>query len=92
MNSSRQPEAPVVTSHLRVGENGLGFYHYKIIQKVFISNDLDGTEDDVLLDEQHVKSDSDEEGNEIYDDMMTHKQIQQMFIQDSDDDEFLGFE
>ena len=24
--------------------------------------------------------------------MMTHEQIQQMFIEDSDDDEFLGFE
>ena len=30
--------------------------------------------------------------NEIYNDMLTHEQIQQMFNEDSDDDEFLGFE
>ena len=36
-------------------------------------------------------TDSDEEG-EIYDDMMTREQITQMFNEDSDDDEFLGFE
>ena len=35
-----------------------------------ISNDLDGTEDDVLWDERHDKSDtdSDEKGNNMYDD------------------------
>jgi len=44
--------------------------------------------------EQYDKSntDSNEEGNDVYDDMMTHKQIQQMFIEENDDDEFLGFE
>jgi len=44
--------------------------------------------------EQHDKSDtdSDKEGDDMYDDMMIHEQIQQMFIEDSDDDEFLGFE
>ena len=36
-------------------------------------------------------TDSDEEG-EMYDDMMTREQITQMFNEDSDDDEFLGFE
>jgi hypothetical protein len=36
-------------------------------------------------------TDSDEEG-EIYDDMMTREQITQMFNEDSDDDEYLGFE
>jgi len=43
--------------------------------------------------EQHDNSDidTDEEGDEMYDDMMTHEQIQQMFNEDSDDDEFLGF-
>ena len=39
-------------------------------------------EDDVLCDE----------GDDMYDDMMTHEQIQQMFSEESDDDEFLGFE
>jgi len=42
-----------------------------------------------LWDEQHDKSgtDSDEEGDDMYDDMMTHEQIQHMFNEDSDDDE-----
>ena len=35
--------------------------------------------------------DVDEEGK-MYEDMMTHDQITQMFNEDSDDDEFLGFE
>jgi len=44
--------------------------------------------------EKYDKSDtdSDEEGDEIYDDMMTHEQIQQMFSEESDNDECLGFE
>jgi len=40
--------------------------------------------------EQYDKSD--EEGDNMYDEMMTHEQIQQMFSEESDDDEFLGFE
>jgi len=42
----------------------------------------------------HDKSDtdSDEEGINMYNAMMTHQHIQQMFNEDSDDDEFLGFE
>jgi len=46
--------------------------------------------EDILWDEQHDKSD--EEGEVMYDDMMTHEQIQQMFNEDGDDDEFVGFE
>ena len=50
-------------------------------------------EDDVLWDEQHDKSDTDSnKGNKMYEDMMTHEQIQQMFSEESDDDEFCGFE
>ena len=54
-------------------------------------SDLDGTEDDVLWAEQHDKSntDSDKEGNDIYDDMMTHEQI---FSEESDNDQFWGFD
>ena len=58
------------------------FYHHEIT--VTINNDLDGKEHDVLWAEQYDKSD-------MYDDMMTHEQIQQMFSEESDDDEFLGF-
>jgi len=65
-------------------------YTTKSFKKCSISNDLDGTEDDVLWTEQHDKSDTDEEGDNMYDDM-TQEQIQQMFSKESDDD-FLGFE
>ena len=61
-------------------------------KKCSISNDLDGTEDDELWDEHHNKSDTDKETDKMYDDMLTHEQIQQMFNEDSDDDEYLGFE
>ena len=42
----------------------------KSFKKCSISNDLDGTEDDVLWDGQHDRSDTDsnEEGGKMYDD------------------------
>ena len=56
-----------------------------------ISNDLDVTEDDILCDEQHDKSDT-TPMNKVMTCMMMHEQIRQMFNEDSDDYEFLGFE
>jgi len=47
----------------------------KSFKKCFISNYLDGTED-VLWVEQHNKSDSDEEGDNMYD------EIQQIFSEE----------
>ena len=46
----------------------------------------------LLWAEQHDKSDtdSDKEGDKMYDDMMTHEQIQQMFNEESDDEAFLN--
>ena len=48
----------------------------------------------MLWAEQYDKSDtdSDEEGDNTYNDMMTQEQIQQVFSEESDDDEFFGFE
>ena len=43
----------------------------KSFKKCSISNDLDGTEDDILWNEQHNKSDTDKEGDEMYDDTQT---------------------
>jgi len=86
-HSSRQAEAAViVTYHHIVGENGLGLNRP-------ISNDLDGMEYNVLWAEQYDKSDTDskEEGENVYDEMVTHEQLQQMFSGESDDDEFWGF-
>ena len=62
----------------------------KSFKKCSISNDLDGTEDDLLWAEQYDKSE--EGGDNMYDEMVTHEQIQQMFSEESDDDEFWGFE
>ena len=56
-----------------------------------IRNDLDGMEDAILWAEQYDKfyTDCNEEGNNMYNDMMTHEKIQQMFSEESDDDIFL---
>jgi len=75
-DSSRQPEAAVVTCRRTVGK-WPGRLDPTIITKLFkkcsISNDLDTTESDVLWVEQYDKSDtdSDEEGEEMYDDTRT---------------------
>ena len=70
-----------------MGENSLEFYWPAIISKSFkkcsICNDLDCTEDDELWDEHHDKSE--EEGDKMCDDMLTHEQIRWMFNEDSDD-------
>ena len=51
---------------------------------MLLINDLDGTEDDVWWAEQYDKSDT-KKGMTC---MMTHEQIQQIFSEASDDDEF----
>jgi len=50
-------------------------------------------EDDVLWAEKFDKSDTDseEESDDMYDETVTHEQ-QQIFSEESDDDEFCGFE
>ena len=58
-----------------------------MFKKCSIINNLDGTEDDVLYNKSDT--DYDKEGNNIYNDMMTHEEIQQMFGEESDDDESL---
>ena len=47
----------------------------KSFKNCSISNDLDGTEDDVLWAEQYDRSDTDskEEGDDMYDEMVTHE-------------------
>ena len=55
-HSSRQPEVAIVT---------------KSFKECSIINNLDGTEGDILWDQQHDKSDSDEEGDDMYDDTWT---------------------
>ena len=52
----------------------------KSFKKCSISNDSDGTEDDALWAEQYDKSNthSNEDGEDMYNDIMTHDQIQDM--------------
>ena len=88
--SSRQPEVAIVICHHTVYINGTPLLpnNYK---KCSISNDLDGTKDDVLWAEQYDKSDTNSNEGDMFDDMMTHEQIQQMLSKESDDEEFWGF-
>ena len=68
-----------------IGKNSLGLnrprLHYQSFKKCFISNDLDGTEDDVLWTEQYDKSDTDN----MYNDTQTD------FSEEGDNNEFWGF-
>jgi hypothetical protein len=94
-NKIIQTALPVITQWVKTAWDSIDpAIIYKCFKKCSISNDLDGTEDDELWDEHNDKydTDSDEEGDKMYDDMLTHEQIQQMFNEDSDDDEYLGFE
>ena len=82
-HSSRQPEMAIIMYCHTVGENGLGFKSTppslpncsRSASITSISNDLYGMEDDVLWAEQYDKSDTDEKGDNVYDDMMTHEHI-----------------
>jgi len=88
------PSLPIITQWIQTAWDAMDpAIITKSFNKYSISNYLDGMEDEVLWAEQYDKSDtdSDEEGDYMYDNMMTHERIQQMFSEDSDD-EFLGFE
>jgi len=91
----KQQSSPIITQWVKTAWD---YINLAIITKLFkkcsISNDLDGMEDDVLWAKQYEKSDTDseEDGDDMYDEMVTHKQIQQMFSEESDDVEFFGFE
>jgi len=72
----KRPLLPVVTQWVKMAWDEIdpGIIT-KSFKKCFISNDLDGTEDAILWDEQHDKSDtnSDEEGDDMCDVLMTHE-------------------
>ena len=59
-----------------------------------ITNELDGTEDDILWqdDRNAPCADSDNEGEEMYDDMLTTDQMIQMLEEGDSDKFFLGFD
>ena len=65
-------------------------FKLKVIQfkKCSITNELDGTEDDILWqdDRDAPCADSDNEGEEMYDDMLTTEQMIQM-LEEEDSDE-----
>ena len=66
----------------------------RAFKKCLITNELDGTEDDILWQDDHDApcADSDIEGEEMYDDMLTTDQMIQMLEEDDSDNFFLGFD
>ena len=66
----------------------------RAFKKCSITNELDGTEDDILWqdDRDAPCADSDNEGEEMYDDMLTTEQMIQMLEEEDSDEEFLGFD
>ena len=69
----------------------------KSFKRCCISNAMDGTEDDILWNEeatcQEEEAQSDDEDDLLFndEDIMSTEQIQQLFME-SDDEDFLGFE
>ena len=62
----------------------------RAFKKCSITNELDGTEDDNLWQDNRDApcTDSDIEGEEMYDDMLTRDQIIQMLEEDDSHEEF----
>ena len=61
-------------------------------KKCGISNALDGTEDDLVWEEEEDSSHVEEEPNcDVYDDRITPKQWQELFGESDDEEEFHGF-
>ena len=58
------------------------------------TNELDGTKDDILWQDNRDApcAESDIEGEEMYNDMLTTDQMIQMLKEDDSDKEFLGFD
>ena len=61
-------------------------------KKCGISNALDGTEDDLVWEEEEDSSQVEEEPDcDVYDDRITPKQWQELFGESDDEEEFHGF-
>ena len=61
-------------------------------KKCGISNALDGTEDDLVWEEEEDSSQVEEEPNcDVYDDRITPEQWQELFGESHDEEEFHGF-
>ena len=61
-------------------------------KKCGISNALDGTEDDLVWEEEEDSSQVEEEPNcDVYDDRITPEQWQELFGESDDEEEFHGF-
>ena len=62
------------------------------ISQCGISNALDGTEDDLVWEEEEDSSQVEEEPDcDVYDDMITPEQWQELFGESDDEEEFHGF-
>ena len=61
-------------------------------KKCGISNALDGTEDDLVWEEEEDSSQVEEEPDcDVYDDRITPEQWQELFGESNDEEEFHGF-
>jgi len=67
----KRPSLPIVTQWVKMAWDSINPSIITKLKKCSISNYLDGMEADILWAEEYDKSDSDEEGNNIYDDTQT---------------------
>ena len=91
----KRPSLPTVTQWVKTAWDSIDpAIIVRAFKKCSITNELDGTEDDILWqdDRDAPCADSDNEGEEMYDDMLTTEQMIQMLEEEDSDEEFLGFD
>ena len=85
----KRPSLPIVTQWAKTAWDSIDpATIVRAFKKCSITNELEGTEDD----RDALCADSDIEGENIYNDMLTTDQMIQMLEEDDSDKEFLGFD
>ena len=93
--NGKRPSLPIVTQWVKTAWDSIDpAVIVRAFKKWSITNELDGTEDNILWQDDCGApcADSGIEGEEMYDDMLTTDQIIQMLEEDDSDKEFLGFD
>ena len=92
----KAPSLTIVTSWVIDASRGLPEQMVaRSFKKCGISNSIDGTEDDILWEEdanpEQESENGDSEDEDLYDDQLTEEQWRSLFGESDDEDEFEGF-
>ena len=92
--TQKRPSLPIVTQWVKTACDSIDpAIIVRAFKKCSITNELDGTEDNILWQDDCDApcADSDIEGEEMYYDMLMTDEMIQMLEEDDSDKEFLGF-